>query len=766
MHSLRSIQKMFTFVTVGLLISLGAAVPIHAQNTMKFVAHLSGNNEVSPVTTMASGKVTATLEDTTLTITGSFQNLSSSFVASHIHIGIAGKNGGVEIPLTVTQNSGSNSGTFEAAKNTYELTSDQKIALMNRRMYINVHSQMHKAGELRGQLEPEADMYLRAHLSGTNEAPPVKSHGHGAVVAEVVGDSLFLSGSFSELDRELATSVQGGAHLHMAMAGSNASIEIPLVVTQLSNYNSSGKFEVSQNRFKLTTAQKTALKMRKMYINVHSKKYMSGELRGQLVGQTTATFIANLSSNQEVPAFSSSGHGSVVLELNADTLMVSGSFADLESDFNKNIQGGAHLHMGAEPGRNAGIEQDLATNLNSDQKSGVFLASDNTFTLTQAEKEALMARKYYVNIHSMNHPKGSIRGQALGEATAYFITHTYGLHEVQPVSNEGTGALMVEFSDTTANVVGSFQGLGSKLAASLQNGAHFHSGGVDANGSIQIDLNPTTEVNDTSGVFSIQNNHFVLGVGDIENLYYGLLYTNIHSTSHLTGALRGQLQFSPNAYPDTAQIQAPQDSASVLLQGKTADQLVVEWTSASDPDQLATAYVWQLAADANFDSVKMSMNTGDTPSISLTYGAIDTMMMNMGIAAGDSATFYHRVITTDGSADSYSETRMVTFVRGNLTAIPGENSQRQLPDKVTLNQNYPNPFNPSTNISFSLPESKNVRINVYNSLGQKVATLADRKYSAGSHRVNFDASNLSSGVYIYRLHTTKRTIAHKMLLIK
>ncbi len=70
-----------------------------------------------------------------------------------------------------------------------------------------------------------------------------------------------------------------------------------------------------------------------------------------------------------------------------------------------------------------------------------------------------------------------------------------------------------------------------------------------------------------------------------------------------------------------------------------------------------------------------------------------------------------------------------------------------------LHQNHPNPFNPSTAISFSLPDVTKVKVVVYNAIGQQVAELANEQMEAGYHNVDFDGSNLSSGMYFYRLET-------------
>ena len=84
----------------------------------------------------------------------------------------------------------------------------------------------------------------------------------------------------------------------------------------------------------------------------------------------------------------------------------------------------------------------------------------------------------------------------------------------------------------------------------------------------------------------------------------------------------------------------------------------------------------------------------------------------------------------------------------------------------TLAQNYPNPFNPSTQIDFSIPQQSNVQLKVYNTLGQLVATLVNGNLSAGMHSVNFDARNLASGLYIYRLSAGNFTSVKKMMLLK
>ena len=88
------------------------------------------------------------------------------------------------------------------------------------------------------------------------------------------------------------------------------------------------------------------------------------------------------------------------------------------------------------------------------------------------------------------------------------------------------------------------------------------------------------------------------------------------------------------------------------------------------------------------------------------------------------------------------------------------------PAEFTLNQNYPNPFNPSTKISYSIPKASHVKLIIYNMLGKEVVKLVDNKEEAGNHSITFDASNLASGIYLYKLQTNTNQLTKKMILLK
>lgn len=107
------------------------------------------------------------------------------------------------------------------------------------------------------------------------------------------------------------------------------------------------------------------------------------------------------------------------------------------------------------------------------------------------------------------------------------------------------------------------------------------------------------------------------------------------------------------------------------------------------------------------------------------------------------------------------------YERIPVAAVPfGIEDDQNVVSEFRLAQNYPNPFNPTTTIAFEMQTAGKVTIEVFNTLGQKVATVINDRYTAGSHEVTFDASALSSGVYVYRMTTDNITMSRKMMLLK
>ena len=94
------------------------------------------------------------------------------------------------------------------------------------------------------------------------------------------------------------------------------------------------------------------------------------------------------------------------------------------------------------------------------------------------------------------------------------------------------------------------------------------------------------------------------------------------------------------------------------------------------------------------------------------------------------------------------------------------NTLNVTPNEYGLAQNYPNPFNPTTTINYTLPNSGFTKLSVYNTIGEEVQTLVNENQSAGTYNLDFNASNLPSGLYFYSLTSGNFTQTNKMILMK
>jgi hypothetical protein len=139
-----------------------------------------------------------------------------------------------------------------------------------------------------------------------------------------------------------------------------------------------------------------------------------------------------------------------------------------------------------------------------------------------------------------------------------------------------------------------------------------------------------------------------------------------------------------------------------------------------------------------------STNSSYYPSVVISGQAVHVVWSDM--RDGNSEIYYKRDPT------------------GNFVGI--QNISNEIPNGFSLEQNYPNPFNPVTNINFNLPKAGNVKLVVFDALGKQVADLVNGQYNAGSYKVDFNASFLSSGMYFYKIETEGFTDVKKMMLVK
>ncbi len=391
----------------------GQLLPISVEY---FQATLLGSNELPAIVSQGYGNLLFTLDNNFLTVSGSFENLSDSVATdiaggAHIHTGFAGESGPVAFPLNLTLDADERGATIEAANNTFTLDGDQLNALFIDSLYINVHSDAFRGGELRGQISRLNVATFRGQLTGMQELPAVNVPSTGRVhVTYDENGMMRVSGSFNNLTSALATDIAGGIHVHIGTSGLNGPVEYVITPT----VDASGRNAIirpSLNTFDASDRE-DELFDREMYVNVHSENFRSGELRGQILPLAKTYLGADMVGFNEVESAYTFGRGNWQFELTDNQLTVSGGFFDMISDYDASIAGGCHLHYGSaiETGPIALV---LNPRVDAGLRSGSFPTDDNKFTISNGLRDSLLAGQIYVNVHSQRYPMGELRSQLL-----------------------------------------------------------------------------------------------------------------------------------------------------------------------------------------------------------------------------------------------------------------------------------------------------------------------------------------------------------------
>jgi len=223
---------------------------------------------------------------------------------------------------------------------------------------------------------------------------------------------------------------------------------------------------------------------------------------------------------------------------------------------------------------------------------------------------------------------------------------------------------------------------------------------------------------------------------------------------------------------------SPADSAVVNV--LDVSEIVVDWQSLNprDYDFDDVTFEWVLYTENLTEVAALPAdNDGADSKITIPSATVEGVLDNLGVTEGEGVVVNWNVRAIDATdtvavasgfdfdtRESNTIYRALTLNRGEVTS--NEELGGVMPRTFDLEQNYPNPFNPTTAINYAVPEQSEVRIEVYNVIGRRVATLVDREMAPGNYTVNFDASSLSSGMYFYRLKAGSTLLTKKMTLIK
>ena len=179
-------------------------------------------------------------------------------------------------------------------------------------------------------------------------------------------------------------------------------------------------------------------------------------------------------------------------------------------------------------------------------------------------------------------------------------------------------------------------------------------------------------------------------------------------------------------------------------------------------NNLPAGWETQMCYDLCYAPFIDTISLPDDPAYSIPPGHTDTLFYidfsTFGLGVGTSVV---RMYNTDDPSQFVENTFTV-----EVTNV-GINNISSIAESYSLSQNYPDPFNPSTNINFTIPSSQNVNLKVYDILGNEVAGLLNnQRLSPGQYKIDFNASELTSGIYYYTLSTSDFVNTRKMLLLK
>ena len=507
-------------------------------------AVLSGTQEIPATTSTASGTATVEIAADRKTVV---VNLTTSgltgVTASHIHLGKAGVNGGIVLPLFT------GTGSFPAIL-TRTLTSADFMptegaatfseavnAILSGNAYINVHTQANPNGEIRGQIGGVA---LAATLAGTQEVPATASTatGRAAVQLDATQSTIFVNLSTAGLSNVTAS------HIHFGKAGVNGGIIFPLYSsgtfpTKLTKTLNSADFVPDPGVATFSDAV-NAILSGNTYINVHTSANPNGEIRGQLGAVALA---ATLAGTQEVPATASTATGKAAVQLDASQSTI---FVNLSTAGLSNVTA-SHIHFG-KTGVNGGIIFPLYTSagtfptkLTKTLSSADFVPDPGVATFSDAVN-AILSGNTYINVHTQTNPDGDIRGQV---GPARFTATLTGAQEVPASGSPATGTATVQFDATqTAMEVNMLsQGFTSTVTAS-----HIHFGAAGTNGGIMFPLfagpgqfpSPLTKAL-TSADFTPVPRSVATYPEAVNAILSGNAYINIHTQANPDGDIRGQL---------------------------------------------------------------------------------------------------------------------------------------------------------------------------------------------------------------------------------
>lgn len=485
-----------------------AAVNVTVRNQVQFALLLSGAAEDPPRSTSGSGSATLDINLASGAVSGSVTVTGFTSTAAHIHDAFAGTSGPIAIGL---QQDAADPATWRVAAGA-TLSAANVDRLLAGALYLNVHSAQFPGGEVRSQILPSNLRVFFASLDGAQEASLASpaGTGHGAVTVNTDTRAVVVQVKVNGVNAPTA------ARLRQAFAGANG----PTLASLTQDTADANHFSVEGTT--LTQAAYDALLAGAVYVSVESAANPNGHVRGQALPPGIFVTFTALEGLQEIPVVVSSVRARGAVTVNASTRVAA---------VHLNAQGAdnataAHLHSGV-----AGTEGGILVGLTQDGSAPGHWLVENA-TLSQADYDALIAARTYLNLHTPANPGGEVRGQVVPPGILVTIDVLAAGQEVPATASTGSGAVAATVHETTRAAEFHINALGVDDAIA----AHIHQGYAGVNGPIAVGLNQ-----DAADPGHWSASAVTLTADQLAALRAGALYGNVHTPALLAGAIRGQL---------------------------------------------------------------------------------------------------------------------------------------------------------------------------------------------------------------------------------
>jgi hypothetical protein len=588
-----------------------------------FDVELFGAEEVPPVDTGASGQAELEIDVIGGAVSGTLEVSGMTPTMAHIHLGHAGSNGPILIHL---EQDSADPTRFEVPMSA-ALTTAEVDLLLNGGLYVNVHSEAHPAGELRGQILPEDFSLVFAELSGAQQIPvqDTQARGFAAVTLDesvsataIVHLTLFGLGNATGVD------------LHQGYAGTRGE-----TVAQL------GQSTTDPNHWfhdgvELDDEVLESLLAGRIYLDASNAAFPDGLIRGQFVPDGIALVLDQLSGRQEVPPVMTDAAGTSALTLDLDSLQFNFHVNTTEFDHASD----AHIHDGF-----AGTNGPVLVPLQQDAGNPAHWSAAGSWD--QEELEKLLAGALYVNVHSPEHPPGEIRAQLEPENIEVIFADLDGDQVVPPVATIGTGLAAVTVDKDASTLVAHLRL--TDVLMSTSGGVHAAPAGENGPELVALEQDPM----DVDHWFVPEA---LLDADSLAAFLEDGLYVLIGSQAHPDGEIRGQLvRAVPPGIPQApvATITAPEDGAEVsdaiTITAEIESELdIVEVRFLADGELINSAAAAPYSTEWNTSSVADG-------EVMLTVEAEDELG-NVGVSAPVSVT-----VANDSGALTLAEIQAQVF---------------------------------------------------------------------------------------------------------